>query len=287
MLPFNKLLDSRYIVTKMIAVGGMAEIYECHDTFTRRTVAMKILKEATTNFENVESFKNEVRLASAFNDAHVFKIFNVGSIDARPYMTYEILNGKTMKEVLDERGSFDSDEAIDYMIQIASTVRLIHSHEITHNDLKPDNLMLLHDGIIKVVDFGIATRCLEPAKTHLFGSAQYLDPDVILSKTYTKQSDIYSLGIILFEFVTGKTPFMKCNSHEEMKAHLNEEIQSISDIGNIKHSKQLDKIVRKATCKNKKERYQSVDEMLDDLLEIKSKNKDNQKGMFSRLFHNR
>lgn len=285
MLPFNKLLNSRYIVTKMIASGGMAEIYECNDVYTHKTVAMKIMKDSKVSFENTESFKNEIRLASAFNDAHIFKIFNVGLIDSRPYMTYEIIHGKTMKDVLDERGSFDVDEAVDYMIQIASTVKLIHSHEITHNDLKPDNLMLLHDGIIKVVDFGIATRTFDASKKQLFGSAQYLDPDVIVTKKYTKQSDIYSLGIILFEFITGKTPFLKTNSNDEMKAHMTEEIPSLKSIGNFKYANLLDNIIKKATTHNKKDRYSSIDEFLNNLNEIKVKKIERKTNIFMKLLH--
>lgn len=287
MLPVNKLLDSRFIITKMLASGGMAEIYECNDTYTHKTVSMKILKENKISYEDIESFKNEIRLASAFNDSHIFKIFNVGVIEKRPYMTYETLNGHTMKDVLDERGHFDSDETIDYMIQILSAVKLIHSHDISHNDLKPDNLMLLHDGLIKVVDFGIATRCSDNTKTHLFGSAQYIDPIVLKNKKYTKQSDIYSLGIILFEFITGKTPFQKNNTSEEMKAHLNNEVPSISDIGNFKYAKSIDRIIRKATSKNLKERYQSVDEMLEDVKVVRKSDKKKNNSFFSKLFRKR
>lgn len=269
-LQLNQLIDSRYIVIKALAVGGMAEIYEANDTFYHRPVSIKILKETSLDSESIELFKNEIRFASSFNNSHIYKIYNIGQHNKRPFMVYEPIKGKTVKEALDERGHFTTAETINFMLQIFDALKQIHAREITHNDLKPDNIMLLHDGTLKLVDFGIATHVYDAAFEHLKASAQYVAPEVVQNKKYTVQSDIYSMGIILFEFLTGKTPFLKSNSMDEIKAHLYDNIPSISIYGEISHFAEFDEIIAKATDRKLSLRYKSINEFENDILKIKN-----------------
>lgn len=272
-LPLNQLINSRYVITKLLAVGGMAEIYEANDTYFRRPVSIKILKDSSLKKEEIELFKNEIRFASAFKNEHIYNIYNVGEYNHRPFMVYEQMKGKTLKEALDERGHFTTKETIEFLLQIFDAIKLVHEREITHNDLKPDNIMILHDGTLKLVDFGIATHTYESEFVNLLASAQYVAPEVVTTKKYSKQSDIYSLGIIMFEFLTGKTPFMKNNSKDEIKAHLYEEIPSLTKFGDFQNITEFDKVLRKATNKKLSRRYKSISEFEIDILKIKNGDK--------------
>lgn len=269
-LPFGKLICNRYIVNRLIGQGGMAEIYSAMDTFFHKPVAIKALKNSNLKNVEVESFKNEIRIASIFNNSHIEKIYNVGEYENNPFLVYELINGRIVKEVLDERGSFSNEETINYILQLLDGVREIHSHNILHNDLKPDNLMLSIDGAIKIVDFGIASHSDEGKFENLIGSAYYLDPEVVIKKEFTVQSDIYSLGIILFEFLTGKTPFMKSTTDEEIKAHMSENIPSINSYGNNKLGSEFDEVISRATNRNLKKRYNDVEEFIKDINSIKN-----------------
>ena len=268
-LPLNKLIDSRYIIVRKIGEGGMSEIYQASDTYYHHDVALKILKSSSNSSENIERLKNEIRFVTAFNDSHIEKVYNIGTYQGRLFMTYELFKGLTIKELLDERGSLSRQEAVDYMIQILKGVSLIHSRNILHNDLKPDNLIITHDGTVKIFDFGIATHKENSKFDKLLASAQYVAPEVIINKEFSPQSDIYSLGTILFELITGKTPFMKGNTQEEIKAHLTENIPSISKYRNIDGYQEIDYVIAKATNRNLNKRYQSADEFLLDLNKIK------------------
>lgn len=268
-LPLSQLIDSRYVITKSIAVGGMAEIYEANDTFYHRPVSIKILKESSLKKEDEDLFINEIRFASAFNNAHIYKVYNVGKYEGRLFMVYEQMKGRTVKDILDERGHFGSNESINYMLQLFNAVKLIHSRDITHNDLKPDNIILLHDGTIKLVDFGIATHTSDSGFKTLLASPQYVAPEVLKNKRYTVQSDIYSLGIVLFEFLTGKTPFMKHNSQEEIKAHLLEDVPSLKQFPNVLNASDYDVVISRATNKNLNKRYKNIFEFEEDILKIK------------------
>jgi len=258
----------------------MAEIYEANDTFYHRPVSIKIMKDTSLTKEDVNRFKNEINFASALNNDHIYKIYNVGDYENRPFMVYEAFKGKTLKDALDERGHFTSEESINFLLQICDGVKTIHSHEITHNDLKPDNIMILHDNALKIVDFGIATHIYDNEVKTLLASAQYVAPEVIISKKYTKQSDIYSLGIILFEFLTGKTPYLRANTKEEIHAHLYENIPSLNMYGDFPNMESLDLIIKKATNKKINERYSTVSEMIQDLNHVKNGEKIKKKSLF-------
>ena len=284
-LEFNKLLDNRYIIYRYVASGGMAEIYEAQDTFLNKPVALKFIKDKyLEDKSSLEQFKNEARYISIFNHPNVMKIYNVGEIDSRPYMSYELLKGKTLKSILDNRGKLSFDECLNYMNQILLASEEIHNHAVLHNDFKPDNLYLLFDGTIRVCDFGAATHISSKEEKHILGTANYLAPEVILNKKYTVQSDIYSLGIIFYELLTGELPFSGSNTKEVLEAHATASDVSIKDRCNYSNNDDIDFVINKAISRSVNNRYKTDRDFLNDLMKIKNHESLTKKSFLKRMF---
>lgn len=263
--PINQLVDSRYIISRYVTSGGKAEIYEAHDTYTNKLVALKVIKDDLNNdIDEIKRIKNEARFASMFSSRHIIDVYNVGTYKKNFFISYEFLRGRTLKDYLDERGSLNKLETLSMMEQILTTVKHIHGRGVLHNDLKPDNLFLQYDGNIKIIDFGIASH-INDEHDSIEASVIYCAPEVLSDKKYGVQSDIYSLGIILFELLTGRTPYMKKSVKEETLAHLNEPIPSIKKYIQEKDSEDLDYIIYKATARKLNKRYQNVEEFLKDI----------------------
>lgn len=283
-LPLNKLINNRYILMRYLASGGMADIYEANDVIIDKPVAIKFLKEKSIGNENdFELFKNEARFTSMFSHPHILKVYNVGEYESIPFVSYELLKGKTLKEVLDNRGKLTYDEAIDYMLQIIDAINYIHRAEVIHNDLKPDNLFLLSDGNIKLCDFGIACHTFNRQNCDIFGSLSYVALEVLQSKRYSLQSDIYSLGVIFYELLTGKLPFYCSNSKEYVEAQLKGYIPSLKEHGYSNYI-DLDYVINKAMDKNLLNRYKNGFEFKEDLIKLKNREEVKRKSLFSRIF---
>lgn len=284
-LPLHKLVDSRYIPTKLIGSGGMADIYAANDTYCHKAVALKIIKDQfVDNDIEYERFKNEARFVSMFSHSHIIKIYNIGFYFEKMFISYELMNGKTLKDVLDERGRLSPEEAVEYMLQILSATKHIHERGVIHNDLKPDNLEKMADDNIKLIDFGIASHIGEDFSGKTVASISYAAPEVLSNKLYTVQSDIYSLGVILFELLTGKTPYRKENSQEEIKAHLLEEVPSISKYVSLRNYSDFDHVIKKATSHSLKQRYGNDDEFINDLTKIKKGDSLKKKSLLEIIF---
>lgn len=284
-LPLNALFDSRYIISKYLASGGMAEIYEAKDVILNKPVALKFIKDKyLANFDAVEQFKNEARYTSIFNHPNIMRIYNVGEYELRPYVSYELLKGKTLKEVLDNRGKLSIDEAFDYMFQILSGSEEIHGHGVLHNDLKPENLYLIADGTIKIVDFGAATHLSSKNEKQIFGTVKYLAPEVITNKKYSVQSDIYSLGIIFYELLTGDLPFQGTNSEEIIRAHANADVVRLDLFSSSLDVNDLNYVINKAVTRNTSLRYKADKEFISDLKKIQRKEKLKKDRAFRRMF---
>lgn len=285
LLPLNTLINERYIPTRYITSGGMAEIYEARDTYCRKKVALKVIKEELSDdlFE-LDRFKNEARFVAMFSHNHIIKIFNVGKYKQNFFISYEFLDGKTLKDFLDERGKLSPTEAINYMLQILDATKHIHNRDVIHNDLKPDNISMFYDGNIKILDFGIATHIGEEIDQKANASIAYAAPEVLRNKQFSVQSDIYSLGIILFEFLTGRNPYSRNSTEEEIKAHIYDEIPSISQYINIKEHNDFDFIIKKATNRDLTKRYKKDEEIINDLQKIKNGEPVKKLTLFERLF---
>lgn len=284
-LPLNTLFDSRYIISKYLASGGMAEIYEAQDLIINKPVALKFIKDKyLENMASIEQFKNEARYTSIFNHPNIMKIYNVGEYELKPYVSYELLRGKTLKEVLDNRGKLSIDEAFDYMLQILAGSEEIHTHGILHNDFKPDNLYLISDGTIKIVDFGAATHISSKNEKQIFGTVNYLAPEVITNKKYSVQSDIYSLGIIFYELLNGDLPFEGSNSKEVIEAHAKADIVHLDLFSSSLDVNDINYVINKAVTRNVSLRYKTDREFISDLIKIQHKEKLKKDRAFRRIF---
>ena len=284
-ISLGQTIDSRYNLFRYVASGAMADIYEAQDLVLSRPVALKFLKEKfLESSDSVEQFKNEARFASIFSHVNIMRIYNVGEYQSRPYISYELLKGKTLKEILDTRGNLSFDESIDYMLQILNAMQLVHSLGVSHNDLKPDNLFLLVDGTIKVCDFGIATHISSKEEKHILGTANYLAPEVITSKKYSVQSDIYSLGIIFYELLTGELPFEGESSKEVLEAHVKGKTVSVASRLLNNYSKDIDYVINKAIDPSISARYKSDKDFINDLIKIKNHEPLQKEGFIKRIF---
>ena len=284
-LSLNTLFDSRYIISKYLASGGMAEIYEAQDVVINKPVALKFIKDKyLESADSVEQFKNEARYTSIFNHPNIMKIYNVGEFELKPYVSYELLRGKTLKEVLDNRGKLSLDEAFDYMLQILSGSEEIHKFGILHNDFKPDNLYLLSDGTVKIVDFGAATHISNRNEKQIFGTVNYLAPEVIVNKKYSVQSDIYSLGIVFYELLTGELPFVGTSSKDIIEAHAKADVIRLDLFSNNLDINDINYVVNKAITRNMSVRYKTDREFINDLKKIQHKEKLKKDRAFKRIF---
>ena len=232
----------------------------------------------------LDRFQNEARYVSMFSHPHIINIFNIGKYKDNFFIVYELLSGKTLKECLDERGHLSSEEAINYMLQILDATNHIHERGVIHNDLKPDNMFLFYDGNIKLLDFGIATHIGERDLEKANASILYASPEVLRSKEYSIKSDIYSLGIILYELLSGRTPYMKDNTEEEIRAHIYEEIPSLNKYIHLKNGKDFDIVIKRATNRDLNKRYKNDLEMINDLTKIKDGASLKKKSIFERIF---
>ena len=281
----GQTIDSRYILYRYVASGGMADIYEANDRYLNKPVALKFLKEKYLEDPNaIEQFKNEARFTSIFNHVNIMKIYNVGEYQSRPYISYELLKGKTLKEILDTRGNLSFDESLDYMLQVLEGMSYVHSTGILHNDLKPDNLYLIYDGTIRICDFGIASHISSKEEKHILGTVNYLAPEVIQNKKYSIQSDIYSLGIIFYELLTGDLPFEGNNAQEVIEAHVKgKEVSTQYRLLNS-YNRDIDFVINKAINRSANNRYKTDKEFIADLNKIKNHEPIVKDSFFKRLF---
>ncbi len=284
-LILNQTIDSRYILYRYVASGGMADIYEALDRVLNKPVALKFLKEKSLDDGNaVEQFKNEARFISIFSHMNIMKIYNYGEYEGRPYISYELLKGKTLKEILDNRGNLSFDECLDYMAQILEGMNEIHSRGVLHNDLKPDNMVLLSDGTIRICDFGIASHASSKEEVIIQGTANYLAPEVITSKKRSVQSDIYSCGIIFYEMLTGELPFYGCDSQEVLKKHATAGEVTVADKMFNSYNRDIDYIINKAINRSLGNRYRTDKEFIADLNKLKAREPIIKPGLFGRKY---
>lgn len=268
----GKRLDGRYEIQEVIGVGGMAVVYKAYDNIDDRTVAVKILKdEFLANEEFRRRFKNESKAVSVLSHPNIVKVFNVSFGDKLQYIVMEHVEGITLKEYIEQQGKLGIKETVHFTIQILRALQHAHDKGIVHRDIKPQNIMLLSNGNIKVTDFGIARFSYSDTKTmtdSAIGSVHYISPEQARGDTTDDRADIYSVGVVLYEMLTGQLPFQSDNSVSvalmqlQTEPKLPRELNSSIPIG-------LEQIVMHAMQKNNKDRYQSAAEMLLDIEEFK------------------
>lgn len=261
-------INERYQIARMIGEGGMANVYLAVDTILERKVAVKILRGDLADDEKfVRRFQREAISASSLSHPNIVEMYDVGEDNGKYFIVMEYLEGKTLKNLIKRRGALTVHEVIDIMKQLLSAISHAHASYIIHRDIKPQNVLILDDGTVKITDFGIAMALNSNELTQtnsVMGSVHYLPPEQANGSGATIKSDIYSLGILMYELLTGKIPFKGENAVEIAIKQMKEQIPSVCKI-NPETPQSLENIILKACAKNPKNRYETVTEMYNEL----------------------
>lgn len=268
MIMKGQKISDRYQIIKSIGEGGMANVYLAYDTILDRNVAVKVLRgDLATDEKFVRRFQREALSASSLSNPNIVEVYDVGEDNGEYYIVMEYVEGKHLKNLLKKRGKLTTAEVVDITLQITNGLSVAHDSYIIHRDIKPQNILILENGLIKITDFGIAVAMNATQLTQtnsVMGSVHYLPPEQASGKGATLQSDIYSIGILMYELLTGKLPFKGENAVEIALKHLKEPMPSIRDeLPEIPQS--VENIILKATAKNPKNRYVDAREMHEDL----------------------
>ncbi|MCW3763317.1 Stk1 family PASTA domain-containing Ser/Thr kinase [Weissella confusa] len=261
-------IGHRYRIIRSLGEGGMANVYLAHDIVLDRDVSVKLLRlDLRDDPSTKRRFHREAMAATQLNDPHIVGIYDVGEDHGLQYMVMQYVKGTDLKAYIKKHYPIPLPQVIDIMEQVLSAVATAHAHGIIHRDLKPQNILIDENKNVKITDFGIAVAVSQDSLTQtntLMGSVHYLSPEQARGSIATKQSDIYSLGIILFELLTGKVPFEGETAVSIALKHFREEIPSVRE-QNKEIPQALENVIIKATAKEPAERYNSVNEMAADL----------------------
>lgn len=263
------LINKRYRIQEQIGIGGMAIVYRAIDEKLDREVTFKVLKEDYINDEEfIKRFSTEARAAARLSNTNIVNVYDVGNDGNIHYIVMEYIDGFTLKELISSKAPFTNEEAVGIGLQIGAALEHAHNNGIIHRDIKPENILITKSGnigTIKVTDFGIAkATSSKTSPIDFMGSVHYFSPEQAKGENVDTRSDIYSLGIVLFEMVTGQLPFTGETAVALAMKHLKEPIPDIKAI-NPNVSDKLVSVIKKATCKEPRNRYQTIDELVKDL----------------------
>ena len=280
MLSKGQKINDRYEIVKTIGEGGMANVYLAQDTILDRKVAVKVLRgDLSSDDKFIRRFQREALSVSNLSHPNIVEVYDVGEEDGQHYIVMEYIEGKTLKQLLKKRESLTLTEVIDIMTQLTDGISHAHESYIIHRDIKPQNIMIEDDGKVKITDFGIAMALNATQLTQtnsVMGSVHYLPPEQASGKGATIKSDIYSMGILMYELITGNVPFKGDNAVEIALKHMKDKIPSIrKQDPSIPQS--VENILLKATAKNPRNRYDSAKEMHEDLLHCMEEEHSNDK----------
>jgi len=268
----GKVLDGRYEIQEVLGIGGMAIVYRAYDNIDDRPVAVKILKdECLANEEFRRRFKNESRAIAMLSHPNIVKVYDVSYGERLQYIVMEYVEGISLKEYIEQRRVLPWKEAVHFLTQILRALQHAHDRGVVHRDIKPQNIMLLHSGNIKVTDFGIARLARSETRTiseNAIGSVHYISPEQARGDLTDSKSDIYSLGVALYEMLTGQLPFQSDSTVSIAIMQLQAQPRRPREI-NDQIPAGLEQITLRAMQKNPADRYQSAAEMLLDLEEFK------------------
>ena len=268
MIMKGQKINDRYQIIKSIGEGGMANVYLAYDTILDRDVAVKVLRGDLSNDEKfVRRFQREALSASSLSHPNIVEVYDVGDDNGQYFIVMEYIDGKNLKDLLKKRGKLTVSEVVDIMSQIADGLSVAHDSYIIHRDIKPQNIMILENGLVKITDFGIAMAMNATQLTQtnsVMGSVHYLPPEQASGKGSTLKSDIYSMGILMYELLVGQLPYRGDNAVEIALKHLKEPLPSIRDeLPDIPQS--VENVILKSAAKNPKNRYNDAREMYEDL----------------------
>ncbi|NBK96904.1 MAG: Stk1 family PASTA domain-containing Ser/Thr kinase [Erysipelotrichia bacterium] len=264
----SNMIAERYMVVATLGEGGMADVYLAMDTILNREVAVKVLRgELSEDPVALLRFLREASAVSKLHHPNVVEVYDVGEYDHKNYIVMEYIRGRTLKQMILQRGALPKEEAVEIMKQLVSAVNHAHENNIIHRDIKPQNILIKDDGTVKITDFGIALAhdAIQLTQSDaVLGSAHYIAPETTKGEVATIQTDIYALGIVFYELLTGTVPFKGDNPIQVAMKHLREEIPSIR-VFNPTLPQSMENIIIKATAKNRINRYANAKDMLFDL----------------------
>jgi eukaryotic-like serine/threonine-protein kinase len=265
------LISERYRLDEKIGSGGMSTVYRAFDPTLERWVAIKLMhRDISHDPDQLERFRREARAVAQLNHPHVVTVIDAGEDDGAPYIVFEYVEGETLKERIRRLGRLPVSEAVAYAVEIGRALECAHASRLVHRDVKPQNVLIDPDGRAKVTDFGIA-RSLEAqgltATGRVLGTTDYVSPEQALGHEVTGQSDIYSLGIVLYEMLTGETPFKADTQVAVAMKHVRDPLPDVQR-RRPEISASLARVVERATAKETQNRYQDVAEMVHDLEEV-------------------
>ena len=264
------MLSGRYRLDARIGTGGMSTVYRAFDQTLEGQVAIKLLhRQIADDPDQLERFRREARAVAQLSHPHIVTVIDAGEEEGRPYIVFEYVQGETLKELIRREGPLDVDEAAAYAIEIARALGYAHSRNIVHRDVKPQNVLIDEEGSAKITDFGIARTLDEEGLTadgRVLGTTDYVSPEQALGHPVTGQSDLYSLGIVLFEMLTGDVPFRGENQVAVAMKHVREPLPDVQEL-RPEVSATLAAVVDHATAKDLDHRYSSDAELTLDLEE--------------------
>ena len=287
MIKIGDRIDERYRIVSRIATGGMADVYEANDLISKRIVSLKVMKEELmADKDNVARFLNETASAASLNHPNVVRVYGRGTVEGRPYMANEFIRGQTLRDKINFSGAFPLYDACEVMLQLTSGVDYIHRHGIVHRDLKPDNLFYMSDGTLKISDFGIAAPIgTPPIGDSVQGTIYYCAPEVLMGSPAAIANDIYSMGIIFFELLTGQLPFDGDNVDDVAMKQMRKKLPEPSKI-NPTIPRSIDRIIATACRKRPEERFLSSIDMNHEISKAMAdtENFKERRGLLSKLF---
>ncbi len=268
MIKIGDKIDDRFRIVSRIATGGMADVYEANDLVLKRIVTIKVMKEELLKNEiNLQRFKNETASAASLSHPNIVRVFGYGAIEGRPYMASEFIKGQTLREKLNFSVALSLSDACEVMLQLTAGMDYVHKHNIVHRDIKPDNLFYMSDGTLKISDFGIAAPIGTKAESDAVqGTIYYVSPEALLGAPVAISNDIYSMGVVFYELLTGQLPFEGENLEDVALKALKKKFPEPSRVLPTL-PKSIEKIIITACRKRPEERYQTAMEMHDAIQE--------------------
>jgi serine/threonine-protein kinase len=264
-------LSGRYRLDARIAAGGMSTVYRALDETLERQVAIKLMnREVSADSDQLERFRREARAVAQLNHPHVVGVIDAGEDEGRPYIVFEYVEGETLKERIRRHGRLEISEAIAYAIEIGRALGAAHARHIVHRDVKPQNVLIDEEGSAKVTDFGIARTLEEDGLTadgRVLGTTDYVAPEQALGRHVTGQSDLYSLGVVLYEMLTGEVPFKGENQVAVAMKHVREALPDVQ-AKRPEVSAALASVLDRATAKRPEDRYANDAELIADLEDV-------------------
>lgn len=293
----NIVINDRYVVNTQIGHGGYATVFLAFDTFYSKHVAVKVVKcEAVDGNKTYDMFKQEAMTLAAISNKNVVKVYENGIYDGNPYLVMDYVKGKSLKDIIYSSSYLLVDEVFLYMQQIINGLEAVHNGNIVHRDLKPQNIIKKSDGTLVILDFGTAIvsdkeiNLYQEDGNTIIGTVQYMAPELVSNPAGSFQTDIYALGVTMYEMFTAKFPFSSVDPSDKIavvKMHMNEPFPSVRKI-NPNVPVEFENIIYKCCEKDPKKRYRNVNELRIDILHAYEMYKNpvvKKKGLFAKIFN--